>query len=284
MTSHQTQSLHRHSRSYGLLQLAELFDSTDACFSGLSQTPMVFSNINIGSQDMYNCKSCTLTGLGWFFRNHFGTAVIAKPLRDDGEVWQKIYTTHTDTRARLSRNDVLRATRASSLSRRKNYRSVGFADGSSDGRASNWIFGLFAHGGVTGITDVTKERPWLTKLIAGPLKKECPGAPVTLFMISINSMADVHKDIKNLMGSRSILSGLTRCSGGQLRKGNQGLPTSIDNEGKMRGSLPPTPIKTGTFNARLNYCTMPFTGERLVISAWTPTGIKFTSKRTRKSA
>ena len=141
---------------------------------------------------------------------------------------------------------------------------------------------MCAHGGVTGITNETWRRPWLTKLLVRYLKSEAPGVPFTSIMLSWNNKADLHIDIKNPKGTKSILSGLTKFKGGQLwceeSCGNHGLPRDVDPSGELRGNRRQVSRTSCVFDGRKKHCTMPFTGERIVASGYIPMGIKFAKK------
>ena len=73
--------------------------------------------------------------------------------------------------------------------------SSGLAPTKDDMKSSAYVmFGMFMHGGVTGVTKVTKSYPYLTRVLNRIVHLTAPEHEFTSVGISVNSMAQPHKD------------------------------------------------------------------------------------------
>ncbi|CAE7339420.1 GIP [Symbiodinium natans] len=75
-------------------------------------------------------------------------------------------------------------------------------------------FGSFRHGGVQGITRVSKEFPWVTQALTRVLRLTDPQHPFTTVAISCNTSAPPHRDVHNLSGTSNLVVPLNYPSNG----------------------------------------------------------------------
>ena len=83
-------------------------------------------------------------------------------------------------------------------------------------RVQIWIFGMFCHGGVTGITSITRERPFLTKLFVKFMRQELPTLTFTTISLAIDATLRPHRDLTNAVGSAAGIIGISNYTGGRL--------------------------------------------------------------------
>ena len=87
---------------------------------------------------------------------------------------------------------------------------VGFPTIRSDGKrgstdGSYAVFGMFVHGGVVGITSMTKRFSNLARLLAWYVHSHFPEETFTSIMVSSGVVMPVHQDKYNLVGSNNLL-------------------------------------------------------------------------------
>ena len=104
----------------------------------------------------------------------------------------------------ISRKDVLSALKLASLKTRINYRTIDVSGQSAPKKLDTWVFGLYNSGGVVGITNDTKRRPWLSRLVTAMIRAEKPGFEFSAFSINQNLEIGMHRDTTNLKGTLSI--------------------------------------------------------------------------------
>ena len=114
----------------------------------------------------------------------------------------------------ISRKDVLGALKLASLKTRINNRTVDVSGQSAPKKLDTWVFGLYNRGGVVGITNDTKRRPWLSRLVTAMIRAERPGFEFSAFSINQNLEIGMHRDTTNLKGSLNAAIGLNKFSGG----------------------------------------------------------------------
>ena len=73
------------------------------------------------------------------------------------------------------------------------------------------VFGMYVHGGVVGVTRISKTYPWLTRALCSTVRSCDPAAQVTSIGISCNCKAKAHRDKYNLSSRDS------RCGQGVKR-------------------------------------------------------------------
>ena len=109
-------------------------------------------------------------------------------------------------------------------------------DQSSD-RVQIWIFGMFCHGGMSGVTNITRQRPFLCKLLVRFLKQELPTLSFTTIALAIDATLKPHRDLANAKYSLAGILGLSEFEGGKL--------WIEDAEGKIKRRVTQDQIKTG---------------------------------------
>ena len=84
----------------------------------------------------------------------------------------------------------------------------------ADQRAKAWVFGAYVPGPRTGLTTLTKQRPWLARAVARHMSSKTM-EPFTSTVVADNLVFAPHQD-RNCAGYRTTISGLSKFHGGQL--------------------------------------------------------------------
>ncbi|CAE7231546.1 unnamed protein product [Symbiodinium sp. CCMP2592] len=142
----------------------------------------------------------------------------------------------------------------------------------SSRRAKMWIFGYYCHGGIVGITNLTRQRPNLCKLVNAFIRQELPGLTYATFQIAIDATLTPHRDLTNEVSSKSGVIGLTKFTGGRL--------WIEDSHGMVKRRIVGDEIKVGnllevsrqahTFNARQWHGADKHRGVRGIVTCYTP--------------
>ena len=104
-------------------------------------------------------------------------------------------------------------------------------------RVQIWIFGMFCHGGISGVTNITRQRPFLCKLLVRFLKQELPSLSFTTMALAIDATLKPHRDLANAKHSQAGIIGLSEFEGGKL--------WVEDADGKIKRRVTQEQIKTG---------------------------------------
>ena len=83
-------------------------------------------------------------------------------------------------------------------------------------RVQMWVFGMYCHGGITGLTSLTRERPFLTRLLVRLIRQELPDLSFTTVSLAIDSTLKPHRDLANAVNSRAGIVGISEFHGGRL--------------------------------------------------------------------
>ena len=142
----------------------------------------------------------------------------------------------------------------------------------------HFIFGAFRHGGVVGITNNTKMRPGMAKLLSAVGKKLAPNATFTTVVLSVNALTPPHKDSNNDPTSCSCWIPLIMPSqGGRLwteakhSATSQGQPHDLIISGRtIPGQLHP-PQQVVRFNPKMLHGTEQWSSQdsRVVLLLYT---------------
>ena len=203
------------------------------------------------------------------------------PIFDTGERFVK----DLSQKGMLSRKDVRNALKLASLKTRINYRTIDVLCLAAPKKLDTWVFGLYNRGGVVGITNDMKRRPWLSRLNTAMIRAERPGFEFSAFSVNQNLEIGMHRDTTN------AVVGLNKFSGGQLwiedpkGKVEKDIPPdkrTKDGPTKVLGRLVTTSEKAVTFDGRKWHCVEPTRDERLTVASCTPCGIRHTKKGTRR--
>ena len=84
------------------------------------------------------------------------------------------------------------------------------------GRVQMWVFGMYCHGGITGLTSLTRERPFVTRLLVRLMRQELPDLSFTTVTLAIDSTLKPHRDLANAVNSRAGIVGISEFHGGRL--------------------------------------------------------------------
>ena len=132
------------------------------------------------------------------------------------------------------------------------------------------MFGSFRHGGVKGVTRVSKAYPWLTKVLTRTLRETDPNHTFTSIGVSCNTKAPPHRDVHNVPGTTNLIVPLSYpVEGGEVwsAKKAQGRQKELSVEcgnKSVQGSLQslkcPTYVCPHTWHA-----TMPWQGDRVIL-------------------
>ena len=134
------------------------------------------------------------------------------------------------------------------------------------------VFGCYMHGGVVGVTQVTRRYPYLTRVVMMVMRSLCDEFQGTSVCVSCNIRSPPHRDSYNLSGSENVVVALIRpCDGG-------GVWTQLKDEGSSSGQQISVQCGSqevlGTIQALESpvklcpqrwHATQPWTGDRLVM-------------------
>ncbi|OLP97902.1 Retrovirus-related Pol polyprotein from transposon TNT 1-94 [Symbiodinium microadriaticum] len=142
------------------------------------------------------------------------------------------------------------------------------------------VYGMFRHGGRTGITRATAERPWFAQLLIRLLRDRASDAEFASIYLSVNSEREVHIDRNNAMGTLNyVLPIVMPRRGGEiwqeLRNGDtvSGRISELTSpDGKVRYGCA-FPLQEGCvfhLNPHRRHAVLPYKGDRVVVVGYTP--------------
>ena len=117
------------------------------------------------------------------------------------------------SRDALAYEDVWQVVQDAHLKGQRTRRQGKMVNQSSD-RVQIWIFGMFCHGGISGITTITRQRPFLCKLLVRFLRQELPTLSFTSIALAIDATLKPHRDLANAKYSPAGILGLSEFEGG----------------------------------------------------------------------
>ena len=147
------------------------------------------------------------------------------------------------------------------------------------------IFGMFTHGGVNGLTRVTREYQAVARCLALALKLSCPEFHVTSLCITCNTTSHPHRDVFNLQGtSNAIIPIVSPSKGGELwiagsaQEPDRQRAIKVCNDQPRVGYLYPLqePLM---FDPREWHATHRWTGDRMTLVGCSLHGISRLSSR-----
>ena len=153
----------------------------------------------------------------------------------------------------ISYDDVLEAILKSNLEPQRKRRSC---IDTSDGKVECWVFGAFNVGSKVGVTQRTKERPLLTRLVNRFMQQENPGMSWSSFTISKDITFAPHRDLGNESDTQNILVVLNHqrsCRGGELwvENPNGDETREVGKHKSLKGMLHPTQRTPVIFSPKL---------------------------------
>ena len=92
-------------------------------------------------------------------------------------------------------------------------------------RVQMWVFGMYCHGGITGLTSLTRERPFLTRLLVRLIRQELPSLSFTTVTLAIDATLKPHRDLANAINSRAGIVGISDFRGGSCGLSIQMVPS-----------------------------------------------------------
>ena len=142
----------------------------------------------------------------------------------------------------------------------------------SDKRVKAWVFGAYVHGPHTGLTAMTKQRPWLTQALARYMSSKSI-EPFTSIVVADNLVFAPHQD-RNCPDYRTTISGLSKFQGGQLwteaAGGAQWRYVHTDRD-PIPGQLHRLDGgRSVSFRGTAWRGTEPFKGDRVVVVSYAP--------------
>ncbi|OLP78092.1 Retrovirus-related Pol polyprotein from transposon TNT 1-94 [Symbiodinium microadriaticum] len=142
------------------------------------------------------------------------------------------------------------------------------------------VYGMFRHGGKTGITRATAERPWFARLLLRLLCDKAPDAEFASIYVSVNNEREMHIDRNNAMGTLNYLLPIVMPRRGgeiwqELRNGDvvHGKVLEIkaqDGQTRYGCAFPLEEGKVFHLNPHRRHAVLPSAGNRLVIVGYTP--------------
>ena len=154
--------------------------------------------------------------------------------------------------------------------------------GNADAKLAIWNFGRWCHGGMHGLTTLSKTHPWLTRLMTDMVAKDKPGFEFTAITVTEDTAFLPHRDKFNQPKSLNYARGLSRFSGGEIwihDPAAQEDQSCVWRQVKAGGDLLPGRLlevsqTSTTFNGRDNlHGTEAFSGHRVMLLAFSPKGI-----------
>ncbi|OLP82434.1 hypothetical protein AK812_SmicGene36910 [Symbiodinium microadriaticum] len=205
-------------------------------FKGRSSSALT-AKASGGDDGWTECETCTLVELMQHTWDD-EVAYVGAELKDD-VIQNEAMAREVLSKGPITYQDVWEVLRSAALP-------------TSPKRPRMWVFGYYCHGGIVGITNLTRQRPNLCKLFNAFLQQELPDFTYAAFQIAVDAALAPHRDITNEVGSMSGLIGVSRFEGGRL--------WVEDRDGMVKRRVAGDEIKVGklltvsqqacTFNAR----------------------------------
>ncbi|CAE7037204.1 unnamed protein product [Symbiodinium sp. CCMP2592] len=135
----------------------------------------------------------------------------------------------------------------------------------------SWTSGAYAKGPLKGVRKHTSVFPACTRLLCQLVLQTFPNADFTSVAIYKNLQTALHVDVNNEMGSQNYLIPITAFQGGEVWQKGPGNDIVQDELGfSLSGSLVRVADGPCTLNPRETHCTMPWTGDRVLLVAFKP--------------
>ena len=137
------------------------------------------------------------------------------------------------------------------------------------------MFGMYAQGSFRGVTNTTKECPWMMRVLTSVLHATDPQHCYTSMTISWNAQSEPHRDVFNLVGSENLVVPLKRPQkGGEIWIENSNphpkrrtLTLECNGHpvlGELRDLQGPVSL-----NPKKWHATRPWQGDRMVLIGYT---------------
>ena len=150
-------------------------------------------------------------------------------------------------------------------------RSVAIMSTDDQKRPSAYLtFGLFVHGGVVGVTRVSRQYPWLTQVLVQVVTQTQPNHPFSSISVSCNVKAKPHRDSYNSLDIPNLVIPIMRPqSGGEIWVAgtpgpNQKAVDVMCKGHKMSGTLRCLRDHL-LLDPHVWHATMPWSGNRMLV-------------------
>ena len=185
-----------------------------------------------------SCQTCSIEELSEVMWNEEAYRMTTE---ESEEITKAIWKSESRARELLScgsisHEDVWRLVQEAHLRGQRTQRQDMLTNPDQD-RVQIWIFGMFCHGGVTGITTITRERPFLTKLLVRFIRQELPTLTFTTISVAVDATLRPHRDLTNAVGSMAGIVGISKFAGGKL--------WIEDSAGTVKRRISQDEVKTG---------------------------------------
>ena len=141
------------------------------------------------------------------------------------------------------------------------------------------VFGAFMHGGIVGVTRVTQDMPFLTRLLVQEVQSLFPDFQGTSVAVACNNLSPPHRDSHNLKGTCNwVVPLVVPESGGSLwvedgEAGGKGSGFEVRKCGQVEVKGSSHAITSGfQFRPQLWHATNPWKGDRAIIVGYSISG------------
>ena len=155
-----------------------------------------------------------------------------------------------------------------------------------------YVFGLFCHGGVWGVTNRTRRRPYLCRYLNAFLDHHGGDPQRTSLVINAGATMKAHRDVANLQGTRNSLITFGDHVGGRLWAADEALVAGGQVGRSCTWEIRPGETKTGvmvnpfhqmvTFDAKKWHSVEPWKGTRISLAGYTLQALERIDKVTRR--
>ena len=136
----------------------------------------------------------------------------------------------------------------------------------------SWSSGAYVHG-VIGRRQNLATFPWCTKLCAALINRWVPDLAYTCISLVRNVKAPLHVDRNNAKGSENAIIAISDFSGGGLWvESKEGSIPCPDGQHDLKGDVLEFQDRLIRFEPHLKHSTMPWSGNRVVLIAFTIQG------------
>ena len=143
--------------------------------------------------------------------------------------------------------------------------------GQSGPNTFSWTSGAYAKGPLRGLRKHTSAFPACTRLLCQLVLRVFPDADFSAVAIFKNLRTSLNVDINNEVNSCNYLIPVTNFEGGEVWQQGPGTHVVQDELGyNLTGSLLRVADGPCVLNPRVTHCTLPWTGDRVLVVAFKP--------------
>ena len=135
------------------------------------------------------------------------------------------------------------------------------------------MFGMFVHGGITGITKASKAYPYITRVLTKVIQQVNPQHPFTTVGVSMNNLAQPHKDSYNSREIPNLIVPLEYpTAGGEIWTAQPPRAQQVALDRQCGNAVQPgslKPLKPGmSLDPHIWHASQPWQGNRLLAIAF----------------